>query len=67
MRALRAVMAAVALVSTAALLLGLARGGTPGPMPVLTLLPLWAVAGYADWRLSGRWNGIYGALLGSRR
>ena len=66
LKALRGVMLAVAVLGTLASLWGLSRGGG-SVSGLVTLVPLWLVAGFADWQLSGRWDGIFGAVFGSRR
>ncbi|ETX16248.1 hypothetical protein OCH239_07465 [Roseivivax halodurans JCM 10272] len=66
LKALRGVMLAVAVLGTIALLWGFAQGGG-SVFGLVTLIPLWLIAGFADWQLSGRWDGIFGAVFGARR
>lgn len=66
LKAMRAILLGVALLGSAATVY-VAATGEGSLVRVVTLLPLFALAAFADWQLSGRWDSVFGALLGSRR
>ncbi|UMA64206.1 hypothetical protein LVO79_14455 [Roseivivax marinus] len=65
LRRLRLVVGLLAALGTAAAVAA-ALAGQGAVLRIVTVLPLWAVAGFADWRLSGRWRGLYAPVFGDR-
>ncbi|SLN66894.1 hypothetical protein ROJ8625_03407 [Roseivivax jejudonensis] len=64
--AMRAILLLVAALGGAATLYAAAIGAG-SLLRVLTLVPILVLAALADWQLSGRWDGVFGAIFGSRR